>query len=156
MLRRVTTAVLVFAISALPLGAQVHPGTHVRPSSHDSLHHAGMDSAQHAALHALIHGTWTGTISDHGSASPLSLSIAHDSLHAAILRAGASTSLTLGSAHHLMTAVGDTIRWTQEVSGVPCPATAALNSRATSKPSMEGTIACPNRDLRFTLRKNAE
>ena len=156
MLRHLAKTVIVLAVSALPAVAQGHPGSHMRPASHDSLHHAPMDSAQHAALHALMHGTWTGTISDHGVASPFSLSIAHDSVHAALLRATASAPLTLGGAHHMMPVTADTVRWTQDISGVACPATAMVNSHATAKATMDGTIACPSRELRFTLTKSAE
>ena len=154
MLHLLAKTAIVLAVSALPAIAQGHPGSHTRPVSHDSLHHAPMDSAQHAALHALIHGTWTGTILDHGAASPFSVSIAHDSVHAALLRAMSSAPFTLGSAHHMMPAAADTIRWSQDVSGIPCPTTATVRSLATSKATMDGIIACPNRELHFTLVKS--
>jgi hypothetical protein len=116
-----------------------------------------MDSAQHAALHALMHGVWTGTLSGPGVASSVQMSIARDSLHATILRATAGSPLTLGVGNHLMPAAGDTLRWTQDVSGVPCRAMVvptAQTSRTT--PTMEGTVVCPDRTLRLALRKSAE
>jgi hypothetical protein len=156
MLRRLAMTAVVLAVNAFLAGAQGHPGSHLRPASHDSLQHAPMDSAQHAALHALIHGTWTGTISDHASTSPLKVSIARDSLHAAIVAGAGGSPMTLGAAHRWMAAARDTVRWIQEVSGMTCATTAAVRSNGSGTPTMEGVIACPNRELHLTLRKAAE
>ena len=157
MLRHLAKAVAILGTAAVPALAQRHPGSHARPASHDSLHHAPMDSAQHAALHALVHGMWTGTISDHGTASPFSMSIAHDSIYLTLMHATTTSPITLGTGQH-MTSAADTVHWIQDVSGVACPATAALRASATSNatPTMEGAIACPGHALRFTLTKKAE
>jgi hypothetical protein len=61
------------------------------------------------------------------------------------IRAGAASNFMVN---------GDTLHWTQELSGAPCQATARL-SAATPHASeiMEGRMACELGEVMFTLHK---
>ena len=164
------TASFVLA-GVVPAFAQAHPIPHTRPHPHDSSAHVPMDSAQHAALHALLHGSWDGTVaSPHGGASEMHLSVAHDSLQHVILmmnaghptHAGAATR-SLGCTDYEATCAatdlemnGDHLRWTQSLSGKSCKATAVVSpATAQVAETMKGTMACADGEMTFMLHKKA-
>jgi hypothetical protein len=157
MIRPLAVAASLLIAMSLPAFGQAHPGSHVRPPyPHDPSTHPALDSAQHAALHALLSGTWTGSLTSQGTSSPLQLSIAHDSLHAATGNMTAAAPMRTGAATHFMAVRGDTVRWTQEVAADDCQTTAVVNAHAATAPTMAGTISCGEKHMTFTLRKTAE
>ena len=149
------TASFVLA-GVVPAFAQAHPIPHTRPHPHDSSAHVPMDSAQHAALHALLHGSWDGTVaSPHGGASEMHLSVAHDSLQHVILMMNAGHPTHAGAATDLEMN-GDHLRWTQSLSGKSCKATAVVSpATAQVAETMKGTMACADGEMTFMLHKKA-
>jgi len=114
------------------------------------------DSATHAAIHAMLLGSWTGTVSSHhGVSSDMTLSIAHDSLHRMTFTMHTDQSHPAGIVADVALK-GDTLRWTQSVSGKSCKATSVL-SAATPRAvaTMQGTLVCEDRETVFSLRKTA-
>ena len=135
--------------------AQTHPPTHARAHPHEP-GHVRPDSAQHAAMHALLHGVWKGTLRHQSGSSGLDLSIGHDSAWKVVLRLSADQSIRAGAAGNFMIA-GDTLSWTQELSGAPCKATARLSAATPlAPPKLEGTMACELGEVIFALHKKAE
>jgi hypothetical protein len=118
--------------------------------------HPPVDSAQHAALHSLLHGTWAGSLTSQGTSTPLQLSITHDSLHTAIVNITAAAPVRTGAATRVMALRGDTVRWTQDVAGEACQTTGVVNVHGVPAPTMNGTISCRETRMMFTLRKTAE
>ena len=156
MIRRLALAASFLFSMSLPAVGQ-HPGSHGRPGyPHDPATHPALDSAQHAALHAVLHGIWTGEVTSQGTSNAVQLSIAHDSLHASIVKMTAAPSVRTGAATHVMAVRGDSVRWTQDVAGEACQTTAVVNARSARTPTMEGTISCREKGITFTLRKTAE
>jgi hypothetical protein len=132
--------------------AQTHHPPHSQGRSHDASHHGPVDPAQHAAMHALVHGSWTGTSSSReGVSRKLDLSIAKDKR--GNLTIAMTTEQPVGSAKDVKVD-GKTLTWTQDYSGGPCNATATLSpagSRAAE--IMEGTLACQQGEITFALQK---
>jgi len=155
MIRPLLTASLCVACAA-PALAQSHPIPHPRPHPHDSLAHPRPDSAHHAALHALLHGAWTGTLtSPHGSSEAFHLSVAHDSLRHEALKVMADHALRAGAASRFAMS-GDTLRWTQELNGKSCTATATVTPATPSDSGvLRGTVACADGTRSFLLRKTS-
>ena len=165
MIHRFAVLVVLAAALASPIRAQAtatppHPG-HPANMPHDPTMHAGMDSAAHAALHALLVGLWHGTFSAaHGHDGAMSLTIAHDSAQHMRLHVTGDTTLTSGTSFD-PTITGDTLRWTQTMAGAPCKATAVMAkptaavAKAATAPTMRGRMTCAKGDIAFTLVKKA-
>src|SRR2546430_1146947 len=86
MKRRLAFTLSLVLGAAVPALAQSHP-VHAGSHPHDSLGHASMDSAQHAALHALMHGSWVGTASSaHAGPSAMNLTVAQDDRNQVVLK----------------------------------------------------------------------
>ena len=134
-------------LGAMPALAQ-HPG-HPAGAPHDPSHMT-MDSASHAALHALIHGTWTGTLQTAHGTSGLELSVLHDSLMKEAMRMTSDRPARSGVASN-MSVRGDTLRWTQDLSGTVCTASAVVN--ATLPDQLKGRMTCGTDEATFTLHK---
>src|SRR5438094_459174 len=151
MFRRFAVAALIVAAAAVRVTAQDHPG-HPAGHPHDPAH-ASLDSAAHAALHALLHGTWTGTMtSAHGSAA-LRMSLNTDSLHKAMIAWHTEHGAQMGSITQFAMA-GDTLRWTQDVSGSSCQASAVLGAASPKAPAtLNGSMSCKDGESRFTLTR---
>jgi hypothetical protein len=148
----VLTAALLLAGTS-PAFAQVHPPSHVRPPGPHHGDHTPLDSAAHAAMHALLHGSWTGTLTQKGASSRFALTVGQDSLRKVTFAIQAAEPLRIGAATDLAMA-GDRLEWTQSVSGRPCRATAVLSGATPGSPeAMKGTLACPQGDLTFAVRK---
>lgn len=151
MLRVIATAFTLTLIAA-PARAQSHPRSHSVPHMHDSVSHVRMDPA----LHALLHGMWTGNLVSTHSSGGLRLSITHDSLKGAMVKvvsapAGLSTNASTLAIH------GDTLRWRQELADKACPATAILSTRkSTAEHLLKGSVACEGGDMTFVLHKTGD
>src|SRR5206468_2215805 len=126
MIRRICVCFSLIVAGALPAAGQTHPASHIATHPHDSLGHTPMDSARHAALHALLHGSWTGTFkSAHGDSTGMELSVGFDSASMVKLAMSIHQHPQLGTAGDFAMR-GDTIRWTQVVEGKPCRTTALV------------------------------
>jgi hypothetical protein len=160
MIRGFALAALFVVTGSAPALAQTnrHGPGHVRPDS--SKHHphgpghVRPDSATHAAMHAMLHGSWVGTLtSPNGASSTMSLSVSRDSVRGLALTVSTAETKRAGAARDLVM-VGDTIRWTQDLSGVACKASALMTSaRAAAPQALKGKLACDNVESTFTLKK---
>lgn len=145
------TAALVLA-GAVPAFAQ----THARPHGQGHPHgpgHVRPDSATHAAMHARLYGSWTGTFrSLQGDSSAIDMSVAHDSLQKLILTMSTDRPIRAGAASGFVMN-GDKLQWTQDLSGVSCKATAVLSAATSHVPEMHGKMACEDSEITFSLHK---
>lgn len=162
MIRGLTVVALVL-VAGSTLGAQPYshgPG-HVRPDS--GKHHphgpghVRPDSATHAAMHARLHGSWTGTVrSQPGSETRLAMAVTRDSARQVAVNFTADQSLRFGASKDFAF-TGDKLTWTQELGGKPCKATAIVTpAKASAADELKGTLACARDAITFSLRKNAE
>jgi hypothetical protein len=156
-MRRCTsfTIALLVAASAQAF-AQGHPTSHPMPSSHDHGKHTPADSAAHAAMHALLHGSWSGVLtSSGGTTSPMTLSIALDSVQRLTVTTTAGDHGRAHAAHDVVVERNE-LRWTEQVAGKSCKATATLPS-ADSKASdtLAGKVSCDDGERSFALRRTA-
>ena len=155
-MRRHLVAAAVATLLAVPALAQTHPTSHARPSAHGQADHVALDSAQHAALHALLHGSWDGTMSHHGVSSSLNMSVTHDSLHNVLMTLHADQHIQPGLASDFAIR-GDTLQWSQIISGRPCKATALLSEGAHQAPgAMKGRVVCDDGEMTFNLQKKTD
>jgi hypothetical protein len=143
--------------ATVPALAQSHPPSHDRGYPHDHSAHAPLDSAQHAAMHAMLIGSWKGTFSyPQGATAGMQLSVIDDSHHKVALRMNTDRSMRAGVATNVEVNAGE-LRWTQELSGNSCKATALLTPSTThARKAMNGRMVCADRELTFTLEKQAE
>ena len=150
-MQRAIAAAFALTLIVAPARAQIHPGSHSMRHPHDSLAHPPMDSA----LHALLHGTWTGKLVSARGSQELRLSITHDSLHGAMVKVVSAPPGLSGNASAVAIR-GDTLRWRQELADKTCPATAILNTlKSTADQSLRGTLACDGGDMTFVLHKTS-
>jgi hypothetical protein len=153
MIRGLALTASFLLVGAVPALAQ----THTRPHGQGHPHgpgHVRPDSATHAAMHARLHGSWTGTLTQHqGDSSLVHMSVAHDSLRNVTLRISTNKPTQVGTARDFVM-TGDKLSWTQDLSGASCKATAVVTS-ATPLGSevMKGTMACEHGEIAFTLHK---
>lgn len=146
---RAVVATFALTLIVAPAYAQSHPGSHTMSHPHDSLSHPQMDPT----LHALLHGTWTGTLVSPRGSGELRLSVRQDSVHGAMVKVVAASGGFSDNASALAIR-GDTLRWRQEVADKTCPATAVLNTlNSTEKQSLTGSLACEGGDMTFVLHK---
>jgi hypothetical protein len=124
MIRRLVLTAAFLVAGAMPVLAQTHSPPHAQAYPHGP-GHVRPDSATHAAMHALLHGSWTGTLSSHqGVWTGLDMSVTHGSL--------------------------------RKVAGTSCKATAMLShATAPSPDTINGRMACEDRNMTFSLRKKA-
>lgn len=134
--------------------AQTHPPSHSQGRPHDSSDHAAIDPSQHAAMHALMHGNWTGaSISRAGVSRKLDLMVARDRLGNLTLQMTTEQPVRVGSATHV-NIEGSTLTWTQDYSGAPCNATAVVSAATELAPeTMKGTMTCQQGEITFALQK---
>jgi hypothetical protein len=154
MIRGLALTASFLLASAVPALAQTHPGSHAWPHAHSQSGHVPLDSARHAAMHALLLGSWRGTFSSpQGLSSGLEMSIAHDSLRNVTLRMSTDQPNRAGAASNVVID-GGRLHWTQDLSGASCKATAVLNAPTPLVPNtMEGKMTCEDREMTFTLRR---
>jgi hypothetical protein len=116
-----------------------------------------LDPALHDALHALLHGNWIGTFSSsQGSSGAINMLVARHNQAKVTLTAGGDRSLRAGSANNFAMN-GDKLRWTQDLSGTRCKASAIRVPATPLAPEMiRGRMSCEGDELTFSLRKQAE
>jgi hypothetical protein len=144
-----------FSLAAAGLAlAQTHAPSHAQGRPHDSSDHAAVDPSQHAAMHALMHGNWTGvSISRAGMSRKLDLIVANDKRGNLTLRMTTEQPVRVGSAKHV-NLEGRTLTWTQDYSGAPCKATAVVSAATDLVPeTLKGTMACHQGEITFALQK---
>ena len=156
MIRSLAPTVPFLLAGAVPALAQTYPRSHDRTHSYDRSGHVPLDSAQHAAMHARLLGSWTGTLSSpRGVSAGLDMSVAHDSARKVTLKLSTDRPIRAGAAGDVVVA-GDQLQWTQDVSGASCRATAVLSAATPRAPeTMKGRIVCEGGDITFTLLKKA-
>ena len=144
--------VMAGSVSALAqTQSQSHP-RHPQGTSHGA--HPAMDPVTHAALHARLHGTWTGVVTtSDGASTQLQLAFASDAQGQLTLKISGDQPLkTWPAATVALDSEG--LRWTQPIGGASCTATAVLKASAHHGPdAMKGTMACGNGDVPFVLQK---
>ena len=95
----------------------IHPAGHGQGHPQVGPGHTRADSAQHAALHALVHGNWSGMFtSPKGVVGGLNLSVSRDSLRKLLVNMSIGQPTRAGLASNFVVD-GATIRWTQDLSG---------------------------------------
>lgn len=126
-----------------PVSARTHGSGHVRPAA-----------AHHAAVRARLHGTWRGSLRPaHGAATGMHVAIISDSVQGVTLRVNADQSMRAGAATYVAVD-GARLRWTQEVAGSACTATAIVVAATSSAPeTLEGTMSCESGEMTFSLRR---
>ena len=148
----VFTAALLLASAPSAVAQAHHSGTPTHP--HHAPGHERPDSAHHAAMHDLMTGRWSGTVtSPEGITSNLTLAIAHDSLQGMTITT--DTGERIAAARISKLSMQDIrLEWTQDLSGSSCKATAVL-SRATplDGETVSGKMTCADGDRTFVLRK---
>ena len=153
MIRSLAFAALFLVAGSVPSLAQkyLHGPDHVRPGGNHPPH--GPD---HAAMHALLHGSWTGTLrSEEGVTSRLSMSVARDSTKSVSLSMTTEQPMRLGAVRSLAIN-GDKLTWTQELAGASCKATAVVSAATPHAPEeFKGVMACDQNEITFSLRKTA-
>ncbi len=156
MIRRLAFTASFFLASALPALAQSHPAHPGQPHPHGPGHRPP-DPAHHAAMHALLHGTWQGSIrSLRGGSGSLQMSVTPDSLRKLIIKLSAVRPIQAGAARDVVMD-GATLHWIQDLSGQSCHANAVLSAATPAVPeTLDGRIACEDGEFTFTLRKAAE
>lgn len=146
------TAALLLA-GATPAVAQTHhSGAHAHPPHGPG--HERPDHADHAAMHALLTGRWSGTVtSAQGVASNLALAVAHDSVQGVMLTTDTGKRIPASKISNLRIE-GTRLQWTQDVSGESCKATAVLSpATRLERETVKGKMTCADGDRTFVLRK---
>ena len=146
------TASFLFA-GAVPAFAQTHHSggaTHPRHAPG----HERPDSAHHAAMHALLTGRWSGTVtSAQGITSNLTLAVAHDSLQGMTLTTDTGERIPAAKISNVAME-GTRLQWTQDLSGATCKATAILSpATQLERETVKGKMTCADGDRTFVLRK---
>jgi len=116
--------------------------------------HVPPDSATHAMLHALMHGSWSGTVTaTHSNGGALTQDVkAHDQT-TFVFRAGEANERNASN----FVLRGDTLQWAQQLKDKTCTATALLDAAARQTPeTITGTMACDHDNFPFKLQKKAD
>ena len=153
MIRGLALTASFLLVGALPALAQTHhSGARTHPPHAPG--HERPDSAHHVAMHALLTGRWSGTVtSAQGVTSNLTLSVTHDSLQRMTLTTDAGERIPASTITNL-TIVGSRLQWTQDLSGTSCKATAVITpATQLERETVRGKIACADGDRTFILRK---
>jgi hypothetical protein len=148
---RTLFAIFCLALSAAPAAAQ----THARHSAaHDSAHAIMLSDADHLALHQFLLGRWTGAAGLHGTRhDTLQVGFENDSSHQQLMvrHRGGLAGFEIR---------GDTLRWTQEISGTACVASTAVSvllqtvkAAKVNPAQINGTMTCGKGQIPFMLRK---
>lgn len=153
MTQRLALAVSLLLAGSIPALAQTHTAQHQPGQPHDRSSHPAIDAQEHALMHGLV-GNWMGTLtSPDGSSTKLSLAAANDRHGELTLKMASSRSTDVGTATDVVMD-GQTLRWTQALSGQSCKASAVVTAKtAQTADMMKGTLACPEREVAFALKK---
>lgn len=153
MIRHLALAASLLAVTAAPALSQTHSGSHDRQRNHGP-GHVRPDSVTYAQMHAALHGNWTGALSSRGVSKGMVLSVAQDSLHRVKLTLSTDEPKRSGAATDLVVSRDGQLRWTQDLSGTRCKASARLNAAtATSPDALTGKMSCDGVESTFTLKK---
>ena len=154
MIRSLALTVSFCLAGAAPALAQTHPPDHVHGRPYDAAGHHPMDPSEHAAMHAVLLGNWTGTSSSFDAASrKLALAVAKDKRGNVTLKMKADQPIRVGTSSSVALE-GNTLHWTQVVSGTPCKATAVVSAATPLVPeTLKGSMACENGEITFALQK---
>jgi hypothetical protein len=147
--RRFVLLLACVAATAIPALAQTqaHP-PHPQGTAHPS--HGQMDPA----LHALLHGTWTGTVTPStGAPVKLQVAVATDKQGNTSLKVSGDPSLKAGASTDVK--LDDKgLHWTQALAGETCAATAKIEGQEHhGAASLTGKMACGKTELPFALEK---
>jgi hypothetical protein len=82
----------------------------------------------------------------------MQMAVAHDSLLKLLLTINGAKRTGGATASDFMIQ-GDTLHWTQALSGATCRATAVLTAATPAVPEMNGRMVCPDSAVTFSLRK---
>lgn len=154
MIRSLALMVSLGLAGATPALAQTHLQSHAQGRPHGQSGHTPLDPAQHAAMHALFHGSWTGTsTSIEGVPTKLDLAVATDKQGKVALKMNADQSGRVGAASNVAFE-GNSLQWVQTVSGTACKATAVVSAATPLVPeTMKGTMTCERGEITFALQK---
>ena len=138
---------------AVPAFAQTHhsgPPTHPRHAPG----HERPDPAHHAAMHALLTGRWSGTVtSAQGITSNLALAVAHDSIQGMTLTTDAGERIPAAKISNVAME-GTRLEWTQDLSGAKCKASAVVSpATQLERETVKGKMTCADGERTFVLRK---
>ncbi len=155
MVRGLALTASCLLLGAMPALAQTHSPPHDKRYPHGPGHNRP-DSATHAAMHALLHGSWTGAFwSTQGDSSTMHMWVAHDSLLRVALRMSTDQPRRVGDASDFAMN-GNELHWTQDLSGASCKATAVVSSAtASASRTMKGKMACEHGEITFALHRKA-
>lgn len=151
MIRGLALTASFVLLGGAPALAQGHP-PHAPGHPHGA--HPPMDPARHAAMHALLLGSWAGTLSSaQGVTSALGLSVTQDSAQNVVATMRTDTPARAGAATNFVMD-GDKLEWAQDLSGASCQANAVLTAATPRVPeTIKGTMKCEDGAATFTLRK---
>ncbi len=156
MIRSLALIVSFCLAGAAPALSQTHPPEHGqgRQHDHDASGHSPIDPSEHDAMHGVLLGNWTGTSSSlEGVSRKLDLAVASDKRGNVKLKMKADQPIQLGASSSVVSE-GNTLQWTQVVSGAPCKATAVVSAATPVAPeTMKGSMACQNGAIAFALQK---
>ena len=146
------TASLLFVGAVPAFGQTHHSGTRTHPPHGPG--HVRPDSAHHAAMHALLTGRWSGTVtSAQGVTRDLTLSVAHDSLEGMTLTTDTGERIPAPKVSNVAIE-GTRLQWTQDLSGASCKATAVITAATQlERETVKGKMTCADGDRTFILRK---
>jgi len=144
---------LAFVVAGVsPAFAQNQGQAH--PQHPQTAPHHPLQGQMDPAMHALLHGTWTGTVtSSEGSPTKMQLAVATDEQGMMSVKISGDPSLKIGPSTDLKVDEQG-LHWTQALAGETCTATAALEGQDPHGPgSLKGKMACRNREIPFALEK---
>ncbi len=146
------TAALLLAGATSAAAQSHHSGAPTHPRHAPG--HERPDAAHHAAVHALMTGRWSGTVtSAQGVTSNLTLSVAHDSLQGMTLTTDTGERIPTARITNLGIE-GTRLQWIQDVSGVSCKATAVVSpATQLERETVKGQMTCADGGWTFILRK---
>ncbi len=145
--------IAAFLVAGHASASAQHPGHPGMPEHYPGMH-GQIDSAQHALLHQLMHGSWSGTFSSPHGTGDLDLAVLHDTIMKTMhLNFSSNHMANLGTSQDFGLR-GDTLVWTQQLKEGPCQAFAVLTPGSASTPdTMQGSMDCDGHKLSFTLQK---
>ena len=139
----------VLALCAAAHGAaQVNHPPFIHPPGHTP-----PDSATHAALHALMHGSWTGVVAaPNAEGRALMQEVKPQGQMTFVFRADDTDERSASN----FAIRGDTLQWTQQLKYKTCTASTLLSAVARTPETIAGTMVCDHDNLPFKLQKKAD
>jgi hypothetical protein len=137
------------------LSAQNPPSARSPAPRQQASGHAATDADQRAAVYALMHGDWRGTMTlPNGASNAVTLKVAKDDAGNVTFRMTGDRSVQLGVSNQFAVE-GRSVRWTQDVSGKPCQVSIRLGADAPAAPDLgKGMISCAETERALALHKD--